>query len=212
MELKSARQFFLALVSACLLWVTTSVAFAEEPLPMLEGVTSKVMSELKKHREEIHQDPEKLYALVDHLILPHVDFVEMARWVVGRNAWKKASPETQQEFIKAFKDMVVRSYARSLLEYTDQEVEFLPLREASANQERVQISSLIKDGSQVTHMNYYVLNEGGSWRVYDIIIEGVSLIQGYRAQFADDIREGGVSQAVKTMQRHHSQNSQDSQG
>ncbi len=184
-----------------------AVVKAQDPVTMLKTVTKRVMDELKTHRSEIRQNHDKIYALVDHLILPHVDFIEMARWVVGRNAWKEANHATQKQFVVEFKTMVVRSYARSLLEYTDQEIVFLPLRDAVGDQQRVQVSSLIKDsGQSPTHMNYNLIREkDGSWRVYDIIIEGVSLVQGYRAQFADDIREGGVAKATETMQnRNHS--------
>ncbi len=186
-----------------LLFNTGRAMAAEDPVEMLKQVTGSVMQSLKDHQENIKQNPNKLYELVDHLILPHVDFVEMARWVVGRNAWKEASPEVQKAFVSQFRTMVVRSYARSLLGYTDQEVEFLPLREPVKNQQRIQVSSLIKDGSQSTQMNYYLLKEADGWRVYDIIIEGVSLVQGYRAQFADDVRIGGVAQAVETMRKHN---------
>jgi len=183
------------------------VVAAEDPIITLQTVTQRMMNELKKHHDEIHRKPGKIYALVDHIIIPHVDFSEMARWVVGRNAWMLADAETRKSFVQEFKTLVVRSYARSLLEYTDQEIEFLPMREPVGNQKRIQIQSLIKErGKSPIHMNYNLIHEGNKWMVYDIIIEGVSLMQGYRAQFADDIRSGGITLVIEKMHQRNLEN------
>lgn len=197
----------LLFLSALLCLVGTSPAFSvQDPISMLQTVTQNVMRELRAHRQEVRNSSSKLYALVDHLILPHVDFSEMARWVVGRSAWKSADDATQNAFVSEFKTMVVRSYARSLLEYTDQKIEFLPLRGSIGNKQRIQVLSLIKDnGKSPVHMDYHLIREGDVWKVYDIIIEGVSLMQGYRAQFADDIRQGGLRAAIDRMHKHNTQ-------
>lgn len=176
---------------------------AEDPIKMLEGVTHQVMNELQTHRKELRKNPDRIYALVNHIILPHVDFAEVGRWVVGRNAWQRASNEAQQAFINEFKVYVVRGYARSLLAYNEHEVKFLPLR-GSANQERLQVGTLIiEPGSSPIHMNYRLIREGNSWKVYDIIVEGISLMQGYHAQFAEDVRRGGVDAVVARLRSHN---------
>lgn len=194
-------------VSTLLCLVGASPVFsAEDPIVMLKSVTDNVMQELRNHRQEVRQNSNKLYALVDHLILPHVDFPEMARWVVGRNAWKAADSATQNAFIAEFKTLVVRSYARSLLEYTDQKIEFLPLRGAIGDKQRIKVLSLIKEsGKEPVHMDYNLIRSGDNWKVYDIIVEGVSLMQGYRAQFAEDVRQGGLKGAIDSMHRHNNQ-------
>lgn len=197
--------FFLGLIVSL---VAVKPVFAEEdPLRMLQNVTTQVMAELKSHREELRRHPDKIYTLVDHLIVPHVDFSEMARWVVGRNAWKTASAAVKQEFINEFKTMVIRSYARSLLEYTDQRIEFLPLREAIKDKTRLEILSLIKgEGKEPVRMDYRLLHEEDkTWQVYDIVIEGVSLMQGYRAQFEEDVKKGGMKSVIEKMRNHNAQ-------
>jgi len=177
---------------------------AEDPTAMLQNVTNQVMAELRAHRQELQKNPSKIYTLVNHIILPHVDFDESAKWVVGRNAWREADSNTQQIFINEFKNLVVRSYAGSLLGYTDQKVEYLPLR-GSTNKERIEVASLLKDGGKAPiRINYRLIQSGGSWRVYDIIIEGVSLMQGYHAQFAEDVKEGGVKAVIEKIRRRQS--------
>jgi len=175
----------------------------QNPVEVLKSVTSRVLGELKNHRELLKENPDKIYDVVNFIILPHVDFVEMAKWVVGRNAWKAADIATQKAFVQAFKTMVVRTYAKSLLEYTDQTIDFLPLRETVGSQQRIQASSIIKSDNQTVHIDYYLLREGSEWKIYDIVIEGVSLVQGYRAQFADDVQQGGVSAVVAAIRRHN---------
>lgn len=204
------------LVVAALLCIAGSFSVfsaTQDPISMLKSVTDNVMRELRTHRQEVKNNTSKLYALVDHLILPHVDFSEMARWVVGRNAWKSADNATQNAFIAEFKTMVVRSYARSLLEYTDQKIEFLPLRGAIGDKQRIQVLSLIKEsGKEDVHMNYNLIRAGDDWKVYDIIVEGISLMKGYREQFADDIRQGGLAAVIERMHKHNTSSKRKTQG
>jgi len=207
MELHRKVKNSIIFIGVILSLITSGITFsAQDPVVMLKDVTGSVMSELKNNRADISRHPSKLYSLVNHLILPHVDFAEMSRWVVGRNAWNKADSATQHAFVEEFKTMVVRAYARSLLEYTGEHIEFLPLRATAENKERIQISSYIM-GNFGSHskvrMDYRLIREGDEWKVYDIIIEGVSIVQGYRAQFADDIRDGGLQGAINRMHRHN---------
>lgn len=197
------KQGIISFLAVFFLFCCNSVAAADDPIKMLEGVTSQVMSVLKENKEDLKKNPNKIYEVVNRYILPHADFTEMAKWVVGRNAWSKASPTMQQSFVSEFRTLVVRSYAQSLLNYSNQTIEFLPLR-GSANKERVQVSSMIKQpGKKATRIDYRLLQEGGSWKVYDIIIEGVSLMQGYHAQFAEDVQRGGVAAVVEKLRGHN---------
>lgn len=183
---------------------TSRVAADEDPIKMLKTVTDQVTAELRAHGDN---NPQRVYKVVERLVLPHVDFAEMARWVVGRNAWNSVDEKTQQTFIREFRTMVVRNYARSLLKYTDQEIEFLPLRSSGGS--RIQVSSIVYNNGSEIHMNYRLVKHGNSWMVYDIIVEGVSLMQGYRSQFAQDIESGGVAAAIRTMQGRNNNNGYD---
>ncbi len=195
--------FISGILSIFFLLGSNSVAAADDPIKMLEGVTSQVMSVLKENKDDLKKNPSKIYEVVNRYILPHADFTEMAKWVVGRNAWSKASPTMQQSFVAEFRTLVVRSYAQSLLNYSNQTIEFLPIR-GSANKERVQVSSMIKQpGKKATRIDYRLLQENGTWKVYDIIIEGVSLMQGYHAQFAEDVQRGGVAAVVDKLRGHN---------
>jgi len=175
----------------------------EDPQGMMKSLTDKVMNALRTNREALKSNPGKIYSLVDTIIIPHADFAEMGRWVVGRNAWQASSDALKQEFIKEFKTLVVRTYASALLGYTDQTVEFLPLR-GGAGGERVQVSSLVRQaGKKPLRLDYRLIKQGGNWKLYDIIIEGISIVQGYRAQFANDARSGGLQAVIDKIRIHN---------
>jgi phospholipid transport system substrate-binding protein len=201
------RQWFqirYSLILAAFLWTLPFASFADEdPIGMLKGVSSKVMSELRNHKEVLKNNPSRLYGMVNQLIIPHADFNEMARWVVGRNAWNAASASNQQALVSELKTMVINTYARSLLNYSDETIEFLPIRGGYAGKERIQVSSIVR-GKNNLRLDYRLIQESGNWKVYDILVEGVSLIQGYRAQFAETAQRGGVEAVLDKMRKHNS--------
>lgn len=210
--MKTKHLFHKILSMSCLILLLSftgkSVNASEDPLQMVKGVTSQVMSVLKQNRSDLQSHPTKIYAVVNRYILPHVDFEEMARWVVGRNAWQQANANLQKTFVSEFKTLVVRTYAQSLLKYTDQTLDFIPLRGGAGGKDRVQVTSYVRDGGKKSvRIDYRLLRQGGSWKVYDIIIEGVSLMQGYRAQFADDVKKGGVAAVVARLTHHNTRGS-----
>lgn len=190
-----------------LVWVITllfsSTVLAQgDPKAFMKGITDNVMNALKSHRAELKKNPGRVYSLIDSYIIPYADFAEMGRWVVGRNAWQAASDGSKQEFIKEFRTLVVRTYGSALLGYSDQTVEFLPTR--SSGGERVQVSSLIKQsGKKPLRLDYRLIREGGSWKMYDIVIEGISIVQGYRAQFANDAKAGGLPAVIGKIKAHN---------
>ncbi len=192
-------------VLCLLLSLNTAVHAEQAPIEMLKGVTDAVLGQLRAHQRELKTHPDRIYGIAEHLIIPHVDFVEMGRWIAGRNAWKKASESDQAAFISAFKNLVVRTYATSLLQYTDQTVEFMPLN-SSTEKERIQVTSFINGGDRgPIKMEYRLIKQEGSWRVYDIIIEGVSLLKGYQAQFSADVRQQGLDYVTRKIQEHNRQ-------
>ncbi len=173
----------------------------EDPVQMLQQVTRTVMAKINADATDLKKHPNELYAIVDTTVFPHVDFVEMARWVVGRNAWRDASETVRQSFMTEFKTLVVRSYAHSLLEYVDYTFEFLPLRTDPQTQKRLEVLSKVQGDGRVLNMEYRLVRENDTWKVYDIIFENVSLVQGYRAQFAEDIQRNGVEAVVETLHK-----------
>ncbi len=177
---------------------------AEDPVKMLKDITQHVLTELKVNYQEIKHEPEKVYSFVNSLVLPHVDFVEMARWVVGRNVWHKASNEARKAFIEEFKMFITKNYTKLLLKCIHEEIEFFPLREDWKNQRHIQVSSFIKKGNySSTRMDYQLILQDNKWKVYDILIEGASLLEGYQAQFSEDVQRGGIDTLIEKIRKQN---------
>ena len=200
----ACKQIFSLVV--LLLWTTVATAQAD-PIKTLDGITSRVMQTLKKNHDKLKSDPSKVNNVVEHLIVPHVDFVEMSKWVAGKSAWRKASKSQQDAFAKELKTLVVKTYATALYKYTDEKIEFLPLRNfnGSATKRRIQVSSrVIRTHKEDLRVDYRLIPYQDTWKVYDMIVEGVSILKGLQAQFSDDIRKEGLGPVILKMKAHHS--------
>lgn len=174
-----------------------------DPITMLQQVTDKILRALRDNKSKIENHPEKLYGLVDDYILPYVDFNEMSVWIAGRTAWGKASEASREEFIKVFKVLVVRTYASALTTYSNEQVYFAP-QKIDTNKDRIQVVSTIsRAGRENIRIDYRLVKNGDGWLVYDIIIEGVSILQGFQAQFSDEIRQKGLVQVIAQIKQHN---------
>jgi phospholipid transport system substrate-binding protein len=182
------------------------LAHAEtRPESILDTATKSMLSTLKSNKQDLRRNPSKLYTVVDSILVPHVDTEYMAKWVVGRQHWSAATPGQRQQFIVEFKKMVVRSYASSLLAYSNQVVTYYPIKGDIQGKNKVQVSSIIRQpNGEKINVAYRLLRAGDSWKVYDIIIEGVSLLQGFQSQFADDLRAAGLEQLINKLHTHNS--------
>ncbi len=178
-------------------------AIQSDPVKMMQSLTTNVENEIKKNRTKIDRDPKAIYRVVDQVVLPHVDFVEMAKWIAGKSAWGAASVVDQEAFIKEFKILVVSTYATTLNKYSDEKIEFLPMHK-SASSTRVQISSKIHRTNKAdVSVDYRLIAGEDDWKLYDIIIEGVSLLQGFQAQFSEQIHNAGLKSVIQKIKLHN---------
>jgi phospholipid transport system substrate-binding protein len=174
---------------------TSLVALAaSSPVATIKGVSDQMLSRLKSEQGAIKANPARVYTIVNQVLLPHVDFEEMSRRVLAL-AWRNAKPAQRAQFQREFSKLVVRTYAGALNAYTDQTIQFLPVRGASGN--TVEVRTLIhQSGGSPIPVNYRLIHSGGDWKVYDLVIEGVSLVNSFRSQFADPIRQQGLDKII----------------
>lgn len=187
------------------LLVGSAYAYAiERPEILLEEVTQEMLVALKRNDSQIKKDPQRLVQIIEDILVPHVDIYDMSRWVVGRNAWLKASNSQKQRFAKEFKNLMIRTYASSLTAYSDQTIVYKPVRGDVSNKKRVQVSSqILESGRAPINVTYRLVQKQDKWRVYDIIIEGVSLLKGFKSQFAQDIQQSGLDTVIDKMSSHN---------
>jgi phospholipid transport system substrate-binding protein len=123
----------------------------------------------------------------------------MSIWVLGKN-WRKADGAQQKQFTNEFRTLLVRTYAKALLEYTDQKMRYLPLH-AAEGAKRVTVKTEIEQaGGPSIPLHYSIyLNKEGAWKVYDIKVDGVSLVSNYRSSFATEVRNGGIPKLLEKL-------------
>jgi phospholipid transport system substrate-binding protein len=186
------------LLASILLLSALNVARAEvAPEELVRKTTDQILTEIKARRDVYAKDYAKLYKMADEKVLLHFDFRRMAQWVLGRS-WKDATPVQRDRFTAEFRDQLVGTYSQALLNYNDQQIAYLPVQRKPADTEVTVKTEVKQSGGQPNipiHYSFYK-NKDGAWKVYDISIEGVSLVTNYRSVYATKIREKGVDALI----------------
>ena len=187
-----------ALVLFALLAHAAVAAAQEHPAQALVRETAgKVIEELTSD-PSLKQDRPRLHAMIDELVLPHFDFTRMSRRVLAKN-WRKASDAEKTQFTAAFKALLVRTYSSALAEYSDQTIEFLQPRERPQRKEVAVRSQVRRSGAPPIEIQYTMYEKDGRWLVYDVLVDGISLVINYRSTFASEIRNNGMAGLIKRL-------------
>ncbi len=161
------------------------------PDALVKQTADDVLAIIKNDKEIQAGNQQKLYAVAEEKILPNFDFDRVCRMVLGKN-WKAATPEQQASFQKEFRSLLLRTYSIALGKYKDQVIEYKPMRtEPDAKNVTVK-TQIMQSGGQPIAVDYSLVKNGPSWKVYDIVIENVSLVTNYRSQFSNEIRQNGI--------------------
>lgn len=178
---------------------------AEEAIPLLivQDTSTRMLASLKAEKEAIKKDPQRLQALVSEIVLPYFDFRRMSQWVLGR-AWKGASDIQREKFINEFRTLLMRTYGRALAEYVDEKVNYLPYIHVEGSK-KVQVRTEIEQpGGIPISISYSMYLRDGEWKVYDVSIDGVSLVMNYRSTFGRTIKKEGLDALIRKMVNHNS--------
>ena len=176
------------------------------PLPMLESTASNIINTLEKNKPNLKHNHQIIYQAVELYLLPHVDVKGMSRSVLGRQVWLKASTAEQQEFTKLFTRLIVHTYANPLAEYTDEKIKFLPIR-GSTNGEFMRVNSIIvRSNGQNIPLSYSMVSKNNDWKIYDLSVEGVSLLQSFRSQFANALQNASLETLIAQMHKNNKAN------
>ncbi|MFW2371534.1 MAG: MlaC/ttg2D family ABC transporter substrate-binding protein [Gammaproteobacteria bacterium] len=167
-------------------------AEALTPQQLIKQTSDQVLNTLKNNKSVYDKDPEKVFELVNDIILPHMDFRAMSKLALGQH-WRDANEIQQEAFVDAFKILLVRTYGRSLSEYTNQVIEYLPYQPPAEGKRTVLVQTQIKqDTGPAIPIDYRLRIKDDIWKVFDIKIDGISLVTNYRNSFASDIRKVGM--------------------
>ena len=171
----------------------------QSPDLLVKETTDKVLNELTANREALHSDVNRLYQMVDEIVLPHFDFSRMSKLVLGKH-WKKANTAQRRRFEKEFKSLLVRTYATALFEYTGQEIIYKPLHNKEGA-DRVVVKTEIVPNDGPNRPLHYALKKGkdGAWLVYDVSIDGISLVTNYRTAYGRIIESKGIDTLIVSL-------------
>ncbi len=169
---------------------------AESPVQLLERTSQQVIDVLRKDRDLLQSEPDRIYKIVDQYILPHLDDVTMAKLALGKN-WRKASKEQKIKFVDEFRNLLVRTYSKSLTEFKDQEIKFFPLKLAADAHKTSVKAEVIQPGGPSIPLAYRMRVKNNAWKVYDIKVDGISLVTSYRGTFTQEIRKSGIDGLIK---------------
>jgi len=186
------------LFAAMQLYFSSLLAAADIVAPdvVLKQTSDEVIAIIKDRREELKEDPALVYELVNEYILPHLDEVTIAKLALGKN-WRAASREQKIEFINEFRNLLIRTYSKSLLEFRDQEINYFPVKLADDAQKASVKAEVIQPGGPSIPMAYRVRVKNNAWKVYDIKIDGISLVTSYRGTFTQEVRKSGIDGLLK---------------
>jgi phospholipid transport system substrate-binding protein len=189
-------------ITLCFLFaVLPSLVQAQTVAPdvLVKTITDEVTAALKKDRDIQAGDAKKAADLIEAKIVPHFNFTRMARIAMARN-WRSATPEQQKELASEFKTLLVRTYSTALVNYREQRIDYKPLR-AKPDDSEVTVKSDVKPvgSTQPVTIDYELEKTDKGWKIYDVKVDGISLVTTYRDTFATEVREHGVDGLIKSL-------------
>lgn len=185
-------------IFTCLL-CAMGVAQAEIMAPdvLIRTTVKDVIAVIKADKDIQAGDQKKTLALVDEKVLPHFDFERMTQLAVGKY-WRRATPEQKQDLTSEFRNMLVRTYTKVFSVYRDQIIEVKSLKMLGDDEATV-LTTISKQGTPDIPVNYEMKKKPNGWKVFDIYIEGVSMVISYRGTFGSQIEESGIDGLIKTL-------------
>ena len=184
---------------ALLMWMcVSSVAFAQSPVEVIRDASDELATQLTERRDELAADRQALYTMVNDIILPRFDRRYAAQLVLGRN-WRSASSEQRDAFIEAYYNNLLRTYADGVLEFDQDRIEILPFRgDESKGRVIVKTEVTLNDGTEVP-VDYGLSNRSGAWKVFDVVIEGISYVRNFRAELNSEIQSSSLDAVIERL-------------
>ena len=175
-------------------------AFAQEsPDALVRRTTDEVITIIKSDKDLQSGNSRKIAELAEQKVLPHFDFARMTRLAVGRN-WAQATDAQKEALTKEFRTLLVRTYSSSLTQFRDQKIDVKPTKMAGADKEVTVRTAVLQQGGPSIPIDYAMEKTDGGWKVFDVVIDGASLVTTYRGSFNDQIQKGGIDGLIKTLQ------------
>lgn len=196
----------LIILATVVVGLGAQLALAQEaPDALVKKNTNEILAALKADKDLAAGNQKKIEKLADEKILPLFNFTRMTQLAVGRN-WKDASDAQKKSLIDEFRTLLVRTYSTSLTQFRNQTIDVKPMKMAAADTEVVVKTQVNQPGGQPVPIDYSMEKSGDSWKVYDVLIDGVSLVTNYRSSFNTEIQKNGIDGLIKSMSERNTKN------
>ena len=206
MRLTKSIYVFFAMVVTALSLNTISVAGANQgnPVALLQYIADNMVDQLKANKATLKSKPQIVFKLAYQYVVPYADLAEMSRRVLPPAVWNGATPSQRVQFQKQFTTLLIRTYASALTSYQDQVVQFFPIRGNYQSERTVEVrSEIVSSSASPISVSYRLIHVGSVWRLYDMSVEGVSLIESFRSQFADILSTGDIQKLIDRLAGHN---------
>lgn len=178
----------------------TTAAETQAPDQAIRETTDRLRSQIARNRAAYETDTDRFYREVEAVAVPRFDTRYIGQAILGPH-WRNASESQRERFIIAFKNNLVHSYARALLEHADTvELKWKPVHMAPAARETTVHVDLIRQNGPPIPIGFSVHRAGAEWKVYDVSIDGISLVSSFRGQFTPEIRKNGIEGLIKRLE------------
>jgi phospholipid transport system substrate-binding protein len=198
--------FLFRITTLCLSgFVATASAQGLAPEQLVQKVTEEVMTAIKSDKQLAAGDKQKAMKLAEEKVLPYIDFEEATRLAVGR-AWSQATPEQRKQLVSEFRNMLVRTYSNAIEGYQGQTLQVMPSRggKQDAKDEATVRTQFTRAGGKPLPIEFQMRKTGPDWKVYDISVEGISLVLTYRSEFDNVVRQEGIEGLIKRLTQKNS--------
>lgn len=189
---------------ACLLVTSLAASAAVPPDELVRNTAEEVLAIVRSDPALAAGDNARLGALVEEKVLGHFDFTRMTRLAVGKD-WRQADAAQQQTLVDEFRTLLVRTYSVALAQFHDRTITYLPLELPADAREAAVHTTVAQPSGKPIRMDYRMLAEGDTWKVYDILVDGISLVINYRSLFNSTVENAGVNGLIELLQDKNAQ-------
>ncbi|MEA3278883.1 MAG: ABC transporter substrate-binding protein [Pseudomonadota bacterium] len=190
----------LAILIVGLIFANSVFAAGESASAVVRDTSERMLAALEKRRSDVDRNPQLIYGLVDDILVPRFDFEKITQGALGKQNWSKASPQQRKDLTNGFREVLIRTYAKALLSYSGEDIRYLPEKPGS-RPSSVTVSTEVREpGAPPVPVDYRLYRKSGAWKVFDVVIDNVSLVSNYRSSFNAQIRKGGIDGLIRRLE------------
>lgn len=192
------KSLFLWVFGVFLLVSGQAIADVDSPDALIKKVSDDVLTIVRQDKDIQSGNTKKAMDLVEAKVLPHFNFLHMTALAMGKD-WRKATPEQKKRLSEEFKTLLVRTYSNALTGYRDQTIRYKPVKMQSGDEEVLVRTEIVQPGNKPIQLDYALEKLADGWKVFDVVVAGVSLVTNYRDTFSQEVRANGVDGLVQML-------------